>query len=154
IRNAITACASMAKARQGKSVGPGIHNKKSKKAPGTPARSTGVAGLALPPLLIVAAHGVLQSADCVLHLAGGLVALAFRFGLGVAGYLSDLLLHGSLRLVSRAFHAIFVHGALPFVCVAGGQRQRTCIVPRLVSRFRSSPEFAACSGANFGIEGH
>src|SRR5262249_43269619 len=102
---------------------------------GAPARSAGVAGMALPPL-IVAAHGVLQSADCILHLAGGLFAFAFRFGLGVAGYLSDFLFQGAVGLFGCALHAIFVHAVLPFVAVPG-QRHRIGLRSALVWRFRS-----------------
>src|ERR1700730_15163199 len=104
-------------------------SRRSKKTTRRPARSTGSPGWPLPPL-IFSARGVFPSADRVLHLAGDLLGLALRFGLGVARYLSDLLLHGSLHLVSRAFHAIFDHCCLSFP-VAGGQLHGTGFVPRV-----------------------
>src|SRR3984893_9838132 len=107
-------------------------SRRSKKTTRRPARSTGSPGWPLPPL-IFSARGVFQSADRVLHLAGDLLGLAFRFGLGVAGYLSDLLLHGSLRLVRRAFHSVFVHSCLSF-SFADGQRHGTRFVPRVRAR--------------------
>ena len=58
----------------------------------------GVPPYAKPPLMamaLFATHRIFQSADRVLHLAGGLVGLAFSFQLLVAEDLSGGFLHGS-----------------------------------------------------------
>jgi hypothetical protein len=54
-------------------------------------------------------RGARPSADCILHLAGGLVRLAFGLQLGIAGQLSGRFLDGALRLLRRALDTILVH---------------------------------------------
>ena len=55
------------------------------------------------------AQRIFQSADRVLHLAGGLVGIAFSFQLLVAEDLSGGFFHGSLGLLCRTLDSIFVH---------------------------------------------
>src|SRR3979411_635343 len=68
---------------------------------------------------LLAAKRVLYPADGVLHLAGDLVRLSFRFQLGVAGDLAGDFLDGALGLLSRAFDPILVH-VCAFQCVLAG----------------------------------
>src|ERR1700674_582240 len=58
---------------------------------------------------LLAAHRVLDAAPGVLHLAGGLLGLAFAFELGVAGDLAGHFLDFALDLMARAFDAVLVH---------------------------------------------
>src|SRR4029077_9578072 len=58
---------------------------------------------------LLAAQGVLQTADGILYLSGGLVRLSFRFQLCIAGDLAGHFLDGSLGLLGRAFDPILVH---------------------------------------------
>src|ERR1700694_1384370 len=57
---------------------------------------------------LFAAHGVLQTADRVLHLALHLIGFAFGFRLLVAQDLAGPFLHFALGLLGGAFYAIFV----------------------------------------------
>jgi hypothetical protein len=56
-----------------------------------------------------AAHGVLQTADRVLHLAFDLIGLAFAFHLLVSQGLAGPFLHLALGLLGGALDAIFVN---------------------------------------------
>src|SRR6476619_5921599 len=58
---------------------------------------------------LLAAQGVLQTADGILYLSGGLVRLSFRFQLALAGDLAGHFLDGSLGLLGRALDPILVH---------------------------------------------
>src|SRR5271165_1885216 len=61
------------------------------------------------------AHRVLRAADRVLHLAGGLLGLAFALQLRVTGYLASSFLDGTLDLVGSALDPILVHNRSPSV---------------------------------------
>jgi len=58
---------------------------------------------------LFAAHRILQSTDCVLQLAYGLVGLACRFQPLVAEDLPGDFFHRSLGLLCRAFDSISIH---------------------------------------------
>jgi hypothetical protein len=60
-------------------------------------------------LALFTAHGILQSADRVLHLAGSPVGLAGGFQFLIAKDLPDGLFHGSFGLLCGAFDSIFIH---------------------------------------------
>ena len=84
---------------------------------------------ALMVLALLAAHRILQSTDRVLHLACGLVGLAFGFQLLVAEDLSGDFFHGSLGLLGRALDAIFIHCRFLDVGWVWGNGWRRCFVP-------------------------
>jgi hypothetical protein len=58
---------------------------------------------------------VLDATGRILHLAFSLVGISFGFGLGVARQFADGLFDLSLRLLSRTFNAVFIHGHSPSV---------------------------------------
>ena len=61
---------------------------------------------------LFAAHGVLEAADRVLHLALDLIGLAFILRLLVSQDLAGPFLHLALGLLGRAFDAIFIYCAI------------------------------------------
>jgi hypothetical protein len=74
---------------------------------------------ALMVLALLAAHRILQSTDRVLHLACGLVRLAFGFQLLVAEDLPRGFFHRSFGLLCRTFNSIFVHCRILVIYLLG-----------------------------------
>src|SRR5687768_10173960 len=58
-------------------------------------------------------QGVLQAAERIAQLPGGLISPTFRFQLLVAYCTAGGLLQPALGVLSGAFHTVFVHGCLP-----------------------------------------
>src|SRR5476651_2740275 len=72
--------------------------------------------------------GVLETADRVLNLAGGLLHFAFGLELAVAGHFARDFLDFAFGLLDRAFDAILVHFVRPLVTgVEGSVGQRMSI---------------------------
>ena len=67
------------------------------------------------------AYGVFRAADGVLHLAGGLLGLAFALQLGIAGDLAGGFLYCALGLIGGALHAILVQDDSTVLCRQGFQ---------------------------------
>jgi hypothetical protein len=70
---------------------------------------------------LLAAHCVFQSADRVLHLAGGLIGLALSFQLLIAEGLPCSFFHRAFSLLCRTNNSILVHRGILRIYLLGVQ---------------------------------
>ena len=90
----------------------GLNNScRGKKAPGERGLPTGGVLLAL--------HGILDTANSVLSLSSRLIGLAFGFSLLITSHLAGRFLDRALDLLGGTLDAIFVHSSNSFA-LAGG----------------------------------